>query len=152
MTGHFIRALNHEVLEDLRIEAVWDVGAGGRPEDVVRVPGLILTVVHDRLAQYREGDMDALQAGPAPGRSPATHSGQSHRMYGTSVTEYRLWHRFRFGPRPRGAVRAQSHSVLFHGACARRIGVRLGQRWHAVYQHYTDNGAVLPVEAGIVGL
>lgn len=50
MTGHFIRALNHEVLEDLRIEAVWDVGAGGRPEDVVRVPGLILTVVHDRLA------------------------------------------------------------------------------------------------------
>lgn len=95
--------------------------------------------------------MDSLRARSTPDRSPETHSGQSHRMYGAGVTENPLWYRFRFWPRPRGAVRALIHSV-FHGGCAQRVGARLGQLWHAVYQRYTDNGAVLPVRADIVGL
>lgn len=99
------RSLDHQALEDLRIQAVQRVEAGESPEDVVRVLGFSRTVIYDWLAKYREGGLDALRAKAIAGRPPRLTGEQLHRLYKAITTKNPMQHRFEFALWTRAMVR-----------------------------------------------
>ncbi|MDZ7788587.1 MAG: IS630 family transposase [Halofilum sp. (in: g-proteobacteria)] len=99
------RSLDHQALEDLRIQAVQRVEAGESPEDVVRVLGFSRTVIYDWLAKYREGGLDALRARAIPGRPPRLTGKQIEKLYKAITTKSPMQYRFEFALWTRAMVR-----------------------------------------------
>lgn len=90
------RALDHKVLEEMRIRAVEAVQRGERVEAVAQTMGLGRTTVFGWMAQFRAGGWDALKAKPVPGRPPKISGSQIEWIYKTVAGKTPQQYRFEF--------------------------------------------------------
>ena len=135
------RALSHETLEQLRIQAVQRVEAGESPEDVVRVLGFSRTVIYGWIAKYREGGIDGLRAKAIPGRPPRLEGKQLKWLYKTITTKNPLQLRFEFALWTRAMVReliAEKFGVKLSdvsvGRLLRKMGLSPQKPLHRAYE------------------
>lgn len=90
------RKLDHQTLEDIRIQAVQAVQAGMHPEDVVRAFGLVKRCIYNWLAAYRAGGYGQLKAKQLFGRPMKLSPAQIAWLYRTVAGTRPLQYRFEF--------------------------------------------------------